>query len=192
MPALPRAAQVSNVMAPATDALWVFGYGSLMWQPGFPFAERAKAELQGYHRALCVYSVIHRGTNERPGLVLGLDEGGSCQGIAFRVAAHQVRSTLAYLRAREQGTAVYIERMQPVVLQDGSARTVDALCFVADRGHPQYAGRLSADDQAQLVASASGQSGENLEYVQRTLEHLVELGIEDLGLGAVLARMPIR
>ena len=192
MPAPPRAAQVSDVMAPATDALWVFGYGSLMWQPGFAFEERAKALLHGYHRALCVYSVIHRGTSERPGLVLGLDDGGSCEGIAFRVAPHNARRTLDYLRAREQGTAVYIENTHQVALLDGSERRVDALCFVADRGHPQYAGQLSAEDQARLVAHASGQSGENVEYVQRTLEHLVELGIEDRGLGAVLARLPDR
>ena len=179
-------------MAPATDALWVFGYGSLMWQPGFAYEERAKALLQGYHRALCVYSVIHRGTTERPGLVLGLDCGGSCEGIAFRIASHHAKGTLAYLRAREQGTAVYIECTRQVALLDGSGRTVDALCFVADRAHPQYAGRLSAEDQAQLVAHASGQSGENVEYVQRTLEHLVDLGIEDRGLGAVLARLPHR
>ena len=190
MAAPSRAAQASDVMASSKDTLWVFGYGSLMWQPGFAFEERAKALLHGYHRALCVYSVIHRGTTERPGLVLGLDEGGSCQGIAFRIAAHQAKSTLAYLRAREQGTAVYIESTQQVALLDGSRRSVDALCFVADRAHPQYAGRLSSEDQARLVARASGQSGENLEYVQRTLEHLVELGIEDRGLGAVMARLP--
>lgn len=177
-------------MDPADETLWVFGYGSLMWQPGFAFEEHARAMLQGFHRSLCIYSVIHRGTTDRPGLVLGLDDGGSCEGIAFRIPDRQAAGTLCYLRAREQGTAVYIESKQQVALLDGSERTVGALCFVADRAHPQYAGRLSMEDQARLVAHASGKSGENVEYVQRTWEHLVELGIDDHGLGTVLALAP--
>src|SRR5579862_38141 len=126
-----------------TGELWVFGYGSLMWRPGFTFREQVPARLRGLHRSLCVYSFFHRGTPERPGLVLGLDRGGMCRGIAFRVAAAAREKTIAYLRAREQVTAVYRETMRRIELEDGSRQQVSALCYVVDRGHAQYAGRLS-------------------------------------------------
>src|ERR1700732_3225694 len=114
--------------------LWVFGYGSLMWRPGFEFIKQVPARLIGEHRALCVYSFVHRGTPERPGLVLGLDRGGACRGIAYRVAAARREATVAYLREREQVTAVYVEVTRRVVLPSGEAK---ALLYVADRGHPQ-------------------------------------------------------
>src|SRR5438045_2941815 len=122
----------------AKDDLWVFGYGSLMWRPGFTFHERVEARLIGAHRALCVFSFVHRGTPERPGLVLGLDRGGTCRGIAFRVAAAERASTVAYLRAREQVTMVYREAMRAIWLNGEPARKVTALCYVVDRSHPQY------------------------------------------------------
>ncbi len=167
--------------------LWVFGYGSLMWQPGFAFTERVPAALVGAHRSLCVYSFHHRGTQERPGLVLGLDEGGACRGIAFCVAAEKRDETVAYLRAREQVTDVYVEAIKPVSLLDGSGRQYDALCYLADRGHPQYAGRLSLARQAALVRSAVGLAGGNIDYVLNTVRHLEEMGIHDAEL-ATLAR----
>ena len=136
-------------MAESGD-LWVFGYGSLMWRPGFPFLERRHAHLHGYHRALCVYSHVHRGTPERPGLVLGLDRGGRCHGVAFRVAPEEAAETVQYLREREQVTAVYVERRLPVRLAGGE--TVAALAYVVDRGHPQYAGRLPQEDFAAVGA----------------------------------------
>ena len=129
---------------PAAGDLWVFGYGSLMWRPGFDFVERVDARLIGAHRALCVYSFVHRGTPERPGLVLGLDRGGACRGIAFRVAAAKRAETVAYLRAREQVTMVYREFVRPVRLKTNPERAVPALCYMVDRSHPQYAGRLDA------------------------------------------------
>ena len=101
--------------------LWVFGYGSLMWRPGFEFIEQVPARLIGEHRALCVYSFVHRGTPEKPGLVLGLDRGGACRGIAFRVAAKHAPHTVAYLRAREQVTTVYREVMRSVWLENEAA-----------------------------------------------------------------------
>jgi cation transport protein ChaC len=169
--------------------LWVFGYGSLMWRPGFEFLERIPAALIGAHRSLCIYSFHHRGTQNHPGLVLGLDEGGACRGIAFRIAADKAEPTLAYLREREQVTDVYVEAMKPVSLLDGSARELEALCYIVDRGHPQYAGRLSLDVQATLVRSAAGQSGANVDYVLNTVRHLEDAGIHDVELMALAQRL---
>lgn len=158
--------------------LWVFGYGSLMWRPGFAFAERRAARLHGYHRSFCVYSHVHRGTPERPGLVFGLDAGGSCRGVAFRVEAARADATRTYLREREQVTSVYVERVAPVVLVDGMQR-VDALCFVVDRAHHQYAGRLDFERQVDLITHGVGQSGRNPDYLHSTIQHLDEAGISD-------------
>lgn len=159
------------------EDLWVFGYGSLIWKPGFPFAESIGARLHGYHRSLCVFSHVHRGTPERPGLVLGLDRGGICRGLAFRVAACNAIETVAYLRAREQATAVYLERHMPVRLEDG--RSVRALVYVADRKHLQYAGRLPPEKLLELVRHGRGSSGENPDYVLQTHEHLRRMGVFD-------------
>jgi cation transport protein ChaC len=172
--------------------LWVFGYGSLMWQPGFDFAERVPGAIVGAHRALCIYSFHHRGTAERPGLVLGLDEGGACRGVAYRVEPARRAATLAYLREREQITAVYVEATKPVSLLDGSGREIEAVCYMADRKHPQYAGRLSLERQAELVLSAAGLSGTNLDYVLNTVRHLEEAGVHDATLAALAARIAAR
>jgi cation transport protein ChaC len=161
---------------PAED-LWVFGYGSLIWRPGFDFSESVMARLHGYHRSLCVFSHVHRGTPERPGLVLGLDRGGVCRGLAFRVAATKAQETIAYLRAREQATAVYLERHMPVKLADG--RAVTALVYIADRKHLQYAGRLPAEQILALVKDGVGVSGHNPDYVLQTHEHLRRMGVLD-------------
>jgi cation transport protein ChaC len=170
--------------------LWVFGYGSLMWRPDFPYAEAQRALLKGAHRALCVYSIVHRGTHAVPGLVLGLDRGGSCHGIAFRVTDGAEEETVAYLRGREQVTDVYVEATRPVRLLDGSRRNVSALCYLVDREHKQYAGRLSLEEQIRIVRAGKGQAGGNVEYVMRTLRHLREAGVHDPlleGLAAHLA-----
>ena len=167
----------------------MFAYGSLMWRPGFDFMERAAAALIGAHRSLCIYSFHHRGTQEHPGLVLGLDEGGACRGVAFRVSAKESDATLDYLREREQVTEVYVEAMKPVSLLDGTGRELEALCYVVDRGHPQYAGRLSLEKQAELVRSAVGRSGANIDYVLNTVRHLEEAGIHDVELMALAQRL---
>jgi cation transport protein ChaC len=171
--------------------LWVFGYGSLMWQPGFAFIEQAPASLIGAHRSLCIYSVHHRGTQEHPGLVLGLDEGGACRGVAFRIDAAGSEATLNYLRAREQVTDVYVERLKSISLLDGSARQLEAVCYMADRAHPQYAGRLSLETQVELVRSAAGLSGSNVDYVLNTVRHLEAAGIDDAELAALAARLSL-
>jgi glutathione-specific gamma-glutamylcyclotransferase len=157
--------------------LWVFGYGSLMWRPGFDYVERQPARLRGYHRALCIYSHVHRGTPERPGLVLGLDRGGSCRGVAFRVEPAKVHATVAYLRGREQVTTVYVERCVRIRLDDG--REVEALTYVVDRRHVQYAGKLPLDKILEYVRAGVGQSGENPAYVLNTHRHLAALSLRD-------------
>ncbi len=174
-------------MARAMDDLWVFAYGSLIWRPGFEYEERAKARLAGFHRSLCIYSHVHRGTPERPGLVFGLDRGGSCVGMAFRVAAEKAEATTAYLRARELVTSVYLETTLPVRLLDG--RPVRALAYVVDRGHTQYAGRLSVETAAALVARSHGQSGANRDYVLSALGEIRALGLSDRWLESVAARI---
>ena len=170
--------------ADMTD-FWVFGYGSLMWRPGFDYVERQMARLSGYHRALCVHSHVHRGTPERPGLVLGLDRGGSCRGVAFRVAPAKREEVLAYLRARELVTSVYLETHRPIRL-DERGEEVTAVAYVVDRRHLQYAGRLDPAEATGIVRGAVGQSGPNDEYVINTVEHLRSLGIRDHGLEAVM------
>ena len=166
----------------AAGDLWVFGYGSLMWRPGFAFLERAEARLIGAHRALCVYSFVHRGTPERPGLVLGLDRGGTCRGIAFRVSASRRAETVAYLRAREQVTRVYRECTRRIWLHGDPGRPVGALCYMVDRGHPQYAGRLSLEQQLHHVRQGHGQSGANRDYVIAAVAAMEALGLRETGL----------
>lgn len=165
---------------PESDGdLWVFGYGSLMWRPGFDFVEQQPARLIGEHRALCVYSFDHRGTPERPGLVLGLDRGGACRGIAFRVAAEKRADTIAYLRAREQTTHVYREVTRSVWLQDDARRRISALTYVVDRSHVQYAGRLALTEQLHYVQQGHGRSGANRDYVLSTVHAIEAEGFRD-------------
>jgi cation transport protein ChaC len=169
--------------------LWVFGYGSLIWRPGFDHVERVPARLIGAHRALCVFSHVHRGTPEKPGLVMGLDLGGACRGIAYRVIARQRAETIAYLRAREQATSVYREVMRSVTLLDEPERRVDALVYMIDRRHVQYAGRLDLATQLHLVRQGHGQSGPNREYVLSTVQALEALGLHDRDLHLLAERL---
>ena len=158
---------------------WVFGYGSLMWRPGFAYVEAVPARLAGAHRALCVYSWFHRGTQERPGLVLGLDVGGACLGLAFRGEGKDRDSVIAYLRERELVTSVYREVWRPVSPMGKAARRVSALAYLVDRSHVQYAGRLPPERLLEMVRGGIGKSGANAEYVQNTVRNLRELGIRD-------------
>ena len=169
--------------------LWVFGYGSLMWRPGFAYLERVSARLIGLHRALCVFSFVHRGTPERPGLVLGLDRGGMCRGIAYRVAAGKRAATIAYLRGREQVTSVYLEIMRQVELEDRARRRVRALCYVVDRSHAQYAGRLTLAESLHHVREGHGSSGPNREYVLETVQALEALGYRETELHLLAERL---
>ena len=162
---------------------WVFGYGSLMWRPGFEHSEKVRARISGYRRSLCIVSRVHRGTPEKTGLVLGLDRGGSCVGVAFRVDAANWTDVVAYLRERELVTNAYIERLVPARLADG--RLVRVLTYVVDRRHPQYAGAMDAEHAAAQVLGRTGISGSNEDYVISTVEHLKALGIRDHWLESV-------
>ena len=156
---------------------WVFGYGSLIWNPGFAFVHSEKALLRGAHRALAIYSHRHRGTPEAPGLVFGLIRGGSCLGVAFEVEATVWPTVFDYLQAREQDRGVYREAWRNVTLASGTK--VRALAYLVNEDHPQYAGRLDIAEQVRLVARSTGESGRNTEYVRNTARHLLSLGIRD-------------
>lgn len=169
--------------------LWVFGYGSLIWQPGFEHADRVTARLHGWHRSFCMRSVHYRGTETAPGLVLALDaaEAASCAGVAFAVAPDRTETVLAYLRERELTASAYVERFLPVTLSDGCQ--VTAVTYVIDRAHPLYAGALDLEQQAQVIARASGNRGANADYLFNTAAHLAELGLPDPDLDDLASRV---
>lgn len=174
----------------ASAGLWVFGYASLIWEPGFPHDAAVRATLHGCHRALCIYSWIYRGTRDRPGLAFGLDRGGSCEGMALHVPPLMVSETLTYLHRREMVTHTYREVYYPVTLHTEPRREVRALCYIADRQHPQYAGKMPPEMQAAIIRTRRGRSGRNVDYVLNTARHLRELGIHDPRLDSVVARLP--
>ena len=161
---------------PKGRSFWVFGYGSLMWRPDFPFREAAPALLRGYHRAFCIWSFHYRGSEDRPGLVLGLDRGGACRGRAFRVAKADAAAVCAYLHEREMITGVYEPRLLPVEV---GKRRVLAAAYLADRRHAQYAGKLSPERILRHILAGVGKSGSNYDYLESTVAHLDELGIAD-------------
>lgn len=160
------------------EQFWIFGYGSLMWRPGFDFLRSEPALVHGCHRSLCVYSYVHRGTPEQPGLVLGLDRGGSCHGMAFQIAPQQWDATIAYLRAREQVTSVYVEKRKTVRLLSAGI-TAEATTYVVDRTHVQYAGVLGDEDLVKHVMRGRGISGHCIDYVLSTVDHLRAMKIHD-------------
>jgi len=164
--------------------LWIFGYGSLMWSPGFRASRKSVALARGYHRAMCILSHRHRGTPRRPGLVMGLCRGGSCWGMAFQVPGSRARRVLAALWRREMVNKVYKPTFIPVLVERG--RRIRALSFVADTTHPQFAGELDLHGRARLVAQGIGQRGPCVDYIRNTLEHMLALGLDDPHLSRVL------
>ncbi len=169
--------------------LWVFGYGSLIWNPEFPVAERHIARLHDWQRSFCMWSIHHRGTVADPGLVLALDHapGGHCDGVAFRVEPGQEAATLEALRERELISSAYLEQNLPVVLRDG--RAVQTVAYVVDAAHVQYCGGLAIAEQARIIARAAGGRGPNRDYLFATASHLAELGIEDADLSWLAAEV---
>ncbi len=163
--------------------LWIFGYGSLMWSPGFAYKDKAVARVHGYHRALCILSTRYRGTHRRPGLVMGLCRGGSCWGMAFRVEAQRVRRTLLQLWNREMPRRVYEPRL---VQARVGRRRVHALAFLADPDHPSYVRELDLHGRARLVAQGIGQRGPCVDYIRNTLDHMHGVGVRDPRLERIL------
>jgi glutathione-specific gamma-glutamylcyclotransferase len=170
-------------------AMWVFGYGSLIWDPGFDAVERRIARVAGWHRSFCMRSIHYRGTVTAPGLVLALDRAGDthCDGVAFRVPEGAEADTLAYLRTREMISDAYLEMHLPVALHDGPV--VQAVVYVINQANGQYCGRLSPEEQVAIIAASSGVRGPNRDYLYATVAHLAELGIGDPDLAALAARV---
>ncbi|MFA3918972.1 gamma-glutamylcyclotransferase [Ruegeria hyattellae] len=169
--------------------MWVFGYGSLLWNPGFPVDRSAVATLHGYARSFCMSSIHHRGTEEKPGLVLALDEvaGAHCQGLALSVQAGHEDQTLAELRERELISSAYLERILEVELASGEQ--VTAVTYVIDPHHVQYCGGLALEDQAHIIARAAGGRGPNTDYLYNTAQHLAEIGLSDPDLDWLTTRV---
>ncbi len=172
----PRTKNSKVLRPPPGEDFWVFGYGSLMWHPGFPHLEVRAAHLYGYHRHFCVFSHHYRGTEACPGLVLGLDRGGSCNGLAYRVPAAESEEVAAYLRKREMTTYAYDPRWLRLRTRKGP---ITAVAFVVDRGHKEYAGRLAVDQVVETIAQGRGDRGTCLQYLENTVRHLEALGLSD-------------
>jgi cation transport protein ChaC len=166
--------------------LWLFGYGSLIWNPGLPTVEAVRSKVHGYHRGLYLWSRVNRGTPEQPGLVLALDRGGSCTGIAFRLAAEGAIEHLEVLWRREMAMASYRPAWLPCTLADG--RRVEALAFVMRRDATSYTGKLADGVVRTVLGCACGRYGTTFEYVSRTVEALRESGMPDRALEALLRR----
>lgn len=172
-----------------SEGFWVFGYGSLMWNPEFPFEQREIARLEGWHRSFCMRSIHHRGTEDEPGLVLALDQadGEHCDGLVFRVAASHAEQTLLELRERELISSAYLETTQQVRLRHGEL--IEAVTYVIDPDHVQYCGGLPLEEQAQIIAYAVGGRGRNSEYLYNSADHLEELGLRDEDLSWLAQRV---
>lgn len=185
-PEIPRPFRAVGVH-PGQD-VWVFAYGSLLWNPGFCFQERHLALVRGWHRAFCVYSFRHRGTRARPGAVLGLDRGGACRGMVYRVAAADAPAALSYLWDREMDGEVYSLRVLRASWHgpDGP-RAVGAVAFAVRREHEQYCGRLPAEQVARLIRHGVGESGHNVDYLSNTVAHLQALGVRDRRMESLMA-----
>ena len=178
-------------MKDETDDLWVFGYGSLLWNPGFPVAETRVARLHGWRRSFCMSSIHHRGTVERPGLVLALDaaEGAHCDGLGFRVEARHAAQTIDYLRERELISSAYVETRQSILFSACGTEQAEVLTYVIDPHHTQYRGDLDLETQARIIARATGGRGPNDEYLYNTAAHLAELGLADADLDWLASRV---
>ncbi len=178
-----RGPDEKRLRPPPGGDFWVFGYGSLLWHPGFPHLEVRPAHVYGYHRHFCIYSHMYRGTPGRPGLVLGLDRGGSCWGLVYRVPAGEAEEVVAYLHEREMTTEVYTPRWLELRTAPGP---VTAAAFVVDRTNKQYAGRLPLDRVVELIVQGNGDEGPCLQYLENTVRHLDALGLGDRTLRRLL------
>ena len=169
-----------------SDDLWVFAYGSLIWRPSFEWVERRCVTLRGYHRSLCLWSHDHRGSRDVPGVVFGLNRGGSCRGVAYRIAAERVRTTFAALWAREMITSAYVPRW---VRCDSDSTPVQALAFLLNRTCQEYTGALPEERLLMAIRQAVGMSGPCIEYVVQTHSALHDHGIHDKSLCNLVQRL---
>ncbi len=172
-----------------TQPLWVFGYGSLLWNPGFTPVETIPARLTGFHRSFCMWSIHHRGSEDEPGLVLALDvaDRATCDGVAFRVADDEAENVLQMLRDRELISSAYYEDVVPLALEDG--RNVQALAYIINQDHVQYCGDLSLERQAEVIARSVGGRGPNTEYLYNTASHLTQMGVADPDMDWLVTRV---
>jgi len=177
--ALDASLEATLAKKPAGSGWWVFAYGSLLWNPLFPFADARPALLRGLHRQFCLWSLGSRGTVKKPGLVLGLDRGGSCRGVAYRLPASGARAELALLWRREMVVGSYKPRWLQVRQLHPAGYSLTALAFVVDRAHPQYAGRLATARQAKVIATAQGVFGSSADYLERARVALITHGVVD-------------
>lgn len=176
-------AMLGGQRVPAGD-VWVFGYGSLIWNPAFHYAERRLGTLHGWHRRFCLWTPLGRGTPEEPGLVLGLDRGGACRGRAYRVAAAERAAVIDYLDSRELATGVYRRRNLACTLADG--RRVSAYGYVADPAHDQYAGHYTTAEKVRVIRQGVGWEGRSRDYIANTIAQMEAMGIRDGHLHALL------
>jgi len=172
-----------------SEGFWVFGYGSLMWRPGFPYVERCVAKLSDHQRSFCLKSVRYRGTFDYPGLVLALEpkQGTLCRGVAYRVSAQEAVETHAYLKDREMDRGSYFETYQTLTLADD--RRVEALCYVINPDNPDYRRDLTLEEKAVIIAKAVGPAGANCEYLFNTHNDLKEMLVEDSEVEALVERV---
>lgn len=173
-----RAAHIEATLAdaPASERIWVFGYGSLIWNPAFHFAERRTARVHGFHRQFCLLSRAGRGTPERPGLMLALEPGGSCHGVVYRIAPEDVRTELDVLWRREMGSWVY----RPVWVAARTPQGIEhAILFAVNREHERYVADIDLGETARYLARGAGPLGRCCDYLFQTVAHLRELGLRD-------------
>jgi cation transport protein ChaC len=164
--------------------LWLFGYGSLIWNPCFEFAERRLARVHGWHRRFCLWTHLGRGSTERPGLMLGLERGGSCHGVVFRLPAETIETELDVVWRREMVTAAYVPTWVRAATEAGN---VPAVAFTINCAHSRYAGRLDEAATVEALALAEGPLGTNREYLFNTVAHLEGLGLHDRALHRLAA-----
>lgn len=172
---------------PAGEDLWVFGYGSLIWNPAFEYIDKCSALVHGWHRSFCLKLFMGRGTPEKPGLMLALEPGGACQGMAFRIAACRVKQELGLLWQREMFGGSYNARWVKLKLKE---QTVTGVTFVINPSHPRYIKGLSAEQAALMILQARGELGSNLEYFEKTLACLNQLGVKDNTLAQIASFLP--
>jgi cation transport protein ChaC len=184
------AALLDGILAahPAGEDVYVFGYGSLIWNPAFHFIDRVPALLRGWHRRFCLRMYQGRGTRETPGLMLALDHGGACKGVAFRIAGAAARQELNILWQREMFGGAYNARWVNLRATDGAK--LRAVTFVINRAHPRYIPELSLEQTAALIATGCGDLGSCREYLENTISHLAQLGLRDAGLERIAKTLP--